>query len=197
MRLRERQSEERRQMARVADAIRNGNKLFITFEGGDGAGKSTQAQMLSDRLCANGIDVLLTREPGGTKIGEEIREILLNPACTEMASHTEMFLYAAARAQLAREVIAPALAEGKTVICDRWVDSSLVYQGVARRLGEMVAEVNRYAVADLAPDLTILLDIDSDEGLARACAVAPRLPSVPEWESGCHPPATQDPTDPM
>lgn len=142
--------------------------MFVSFEGGDGSGKSTQAALLAQWFESRERDVLLTREPGGTPIGERIRAILLDPDFGEMAPITEMLLYAAARAQLAHEVIAPALAAGKTVISDRWLDSSLVYQGVARGLGRAVAEVNRHATEGLMPDITFLLDIDPVVGLARA-----------------------------
>ena len=142
---------------------------FITFEGGDGCGKSTQIGLAAEWLKKSGFDFVLTREPGGTPIGEGIREILLDPDNDEMTDMTEMLLYAAARAQLAREVIEPALAEGKHVICDRWADSSIVYQGEARGLGEIVRRVNTIAAGDLfSPDGTILLDLDPDEALSRA-----------------------------
>jgi len=142
--------------------------MFISFEGGDGSGKTTQIALLARLLETRGQDVLLTREPGGTPIGERIRQVLLDPDCGEMSPVTEMLLYAAARAQLAREVVMPALATGKTVITDRWLDSSLVYQGVARGLGRAVAEVNRHATGGLLPDITFLLDIDPETGLERA-----------------------------
>jgi len=142
---------------------------FITFEGGDGCGKSTQIGLAAEWLKKSGFDFVLTREPGGTPIGEGIREILLDPDNDEMTDMTEMLLYAAARAQLAREVIEPALAEGKHVICDRWADSSIVYQGEAKGLGEIVRRVNTIAAGDLfSPDGTILLDLDPDEALSRA-----------------------------
>jgi dTMP kinase len=142
--------------------------VFITFEGVDGSGKSTQIALLKERLCKEGADVLLTREPGGTHVGEKIRVIILDPENAEMDAMTEMLLYAAARAQIAREVIRPALDAGKTVICDRWVDSSIVYQGVARGLGRTVKEVNFHATAGLVPDRTILLDLDPEVALRRA-----------------------------
>ena len=142
---------------------------FITFEGGDGSGKSTQIQLAIRWLSESGADVLLTREPGGTKVGEKIRELLLDPANAEMTDMTEMLLYAAARAQIAREVIEPALAEGRLVVCDRWADSSMVYQGAARGLGGAVRVVNEYAAGGLfSPDITILLDLDPAEALGRA-----------------------------
>ncbi|MDR1272294.1 MAG: dTMP kinase [Clostridiales Family XIII bacterium] len=144
-----------------------GAGAFITFEGGDGSGKSTQIKLLHDRLVAENIGVVITREPGGTLIGEQIRKVILDPQNIEMTSKTEMFLYAAARAQIADEVIWPALREGKVVICDRFLDSSVAYQGVARGLGRMVEEVNIPAAGGLVPDLTIYLKIEPDEGLDR------------------------------
>jgi len=142
---------------------------FITFEGGDGCGKTTQIKLAAAYLEREGYDFLLTREPGGTAIGEKIRAILLDPENAEMTDMTEMLLYAATRAQIAREVIEPALAAGRTVVCDRWADSSMVYQGDARGLGEAVRVVNAYAAGELfSPDATILLDLDPEEALARA-----------------------------
>ena len=142
---------------------------FITFEGGDGCGKSTQIKLVASWLQKSGCDFLLMREPGGTIIGEKIREILLDPDNDEMTDMTEMLLYAAARAQLAREVIEPSIAAGKLVICDRWVDSSMVYQGGARGLGEVVRTVNTIAAGDLfSPDATVFLDLDPEEALKRA-----------------------------
>jgi len=144
---------------------------FITFEGGDGSGKSTQIKLAADWLCDSGFDVFLTREPGGTRIGEKIRALLLDTENTDMTDMTEMLLYAAARAQLSREVIGPALDAGKLVVCDRWADSSMVYQGAARGQGDAVRIVNSYAAGDLfSPDATILLDLDPNEALLRAAA---------------------------
>lgn len=142
--------------------------IFISMEGADGSGKSTQIQMLKEYLTKKGYDIVVTREPGGTKISEKIRELILNPEHTEMGKETEMMLYAAARAQLVHEVICPALEEGKAVICDRYVDSSVVYQGIAREIGiETVYQVNQYAIQGLLPELTIHLDLDAKEGIRR------------------------------
>ena len=141
--------------------------LFISFEGGDGAGKSTQISLLTEYLQSLGYQVLLTREPGGTQISEKIRGILLDPENKEMEPVTEMMLYAAARAQLVRQVIRPALEEGKIVICDRFLDSSLAYQAWGRDLGDAVMDVNRYAVEDCMPDVTIYLRVDADTGRQR------------------------------
>ena len=143
------------------------NGLFITFEGGDGAGKSTQIDLLADHLRSRGCEVLLTREPGGTKISEKIRGVLLDPENREMAPVTEMMLYAAARAQLVAEVIKPALSEGKVVICDRFLDSSLAYQSYGRDLGDAVLEVNQYAIDGCMPDVTIYLRVDPHTGRQR------------------------------
>lgn len=140
---------------------------FITFEGGDGSGKSTQIALLRDWLEQAGYDVILTREPGGTRISEKIRELILDPDNQEMADMTEALLYAAARAQLVSQMIKPALAEGKVVICDRFVDSSIAYQAYGRGLGDAVGVINSYAVDGCMPDLTILLRLDPEKGSRR------------------------------
>ena len=140
---------------------------FITFEGGDGSGKSTQIALLRDWLEHAGYDVILTREPGGTRISEKIRELILDPDNQEMADMTEALLYAAARAQLVSQMIKPALAEGKVVICDRFVDSSIAYQAYGRGLGDAVGVINSYAVDGCMPDLTILLRLDPEKGSRR------------------------------
>lgn len=142
--------------------------LFVTIEGPEGAGKSTQANLLKERLQSLG-PLLHTREPGGTPIGERIRSLLLDEAGREMAAQTEMLLFAAARAQFVREVVEPALVAGQLVLSERYVDASLAYQGHARGLGiDVVRKVNAVATGGLMPDLTILLDIDPEVGLARA-----------------------------
>ncbi len=141
--------------------------FFITFEGGDGSGKSTQISILKESLIKKGYDVILTREPGGTDISEKIRELILDPENGEMEDITEAYLYAAARAQLVRQLIKPALEEGKVVICDRFVDSSIAYQGFGRGLGDAVGVINTYAVDDCMPDLTILLKLDPERGSSR------------------------------
>jgi dTMP kinase len=140
--------------------------MFVTLEGLDGSGKTTQARLLGARLEAEGIEVVLTREPGGTPLGEEIRELLLHGG--DLAPWAEAALLAAARAQHVQELIRPALERGATVICDRYVDSSVAYQGIARGLGlERVLELNLAAVGDLMPERTILLEIGVAEAAAR------------------------------
>ncbi|MCR5009836.1 MAG: dTMP kinase [Clostridia bacterium] len=141
--------------------------LFISFEGGDGSGKTTQFRLFAEYLRNRGFDVVTTREPGGTRISEKIRNLLLDPECTEMASTTEAFLFAASRAQHVEELIRPSVDAGKIVLCDRFVDSSIVYQGFGRGLGESVKAINDYAVAGLYPDATFLLDISPEEGRKR------------------------------
>lgn len=142
--------------------------FFITLEGPDGAGKTTQALRLDEYLKQKGYSTLLTREPGGTSIGEQIRNVLLNPDNGKMDFKTEILLYAASRAQLLKEVIKPALADGKIVISDRFVDSSIAYQGYGRNINlEMVVEINKLVVEDNLPDLTILLDLPAEVGFLR------------------------------
>lgn len=142
--------------------------IFISMEGPDGSGKSTQIARLKEYLENEGYDVLITREPGGNRISEAIREIILNKEYEEMSPVTEMMLYASARAQLIAQVIGPAIDEGKAVISDRFIDSSLVYQGMARGLGvETVYNVNQVAIGDYMPDVTFMLDLPAEVGIAR------------------------------
>lgn len=143
--------------------------LFITIEGPDGAGKTTALNELFPRLeKETNRKVIATREPGGVRISEKIRDLILDPNNEEMDVRTEALLYAAARRQHLIEVIIPALAAGHIVLCDRFVDSSLAYQGAGRRIGiESVAQINEFATEGLQPDFTLYLDIDSDEGLRR------------------------------
>ncbi|MGM0831073.1 MAG: dTMP kinase [Bacillota bacterium] len=142
--------------------------LFITVEGPEGAGKSTILTKIYNRLLQEGFDVIQTREPGGISIAEQIREVILNTKNTEMDKRTEALLYAAARRQHLVEKVIPALAEGKIVICDRFIDSSLAYQGNARGIGmEEVMNINQFAIEDKMPDLTLYFDIDPEEGLKR------------------------------
>ena len=140
---------------------------LIAFEGVEGAGKSTQLEMLRQTLEKAGHRVASTREPGGTPVGEQVRSILLDPALT-VDARAEALLFAAARAQLVEQVIRPALQRGEVVLCDRYLDSSLAYQGAARGLGqEPIAAINRFATGGLLPDLVVLLRLDPEEGLAR------------------------------
>lgn len=157
---------------------------FIVFEGGEGAGKSTQSAALADYLQARGHEVLCTREPGGTPAAEAIRAVLLDPANAGLDDRAEALLFAAARGDHAARVIRPALERGEIVISDRYLDSSVAYQGVARGLGaERVGELSLWATGGLVPDLTIVLDVDPALGLARV--VGPdRLESEPlEWHA--------------
>jgi dTMP kinase len=153
----------------AGEVMHRGPGMFVVFEGGEGAGKSTQVRLLRSAIERSGHDAVVTREPGGTAIGERIRHVLLDPENDAMSDRAEALLYSAARAQHVDEVIRPALEKGQVVLCDRFVDSSIVYQGVARGLGDNeIAELNRWATADLQPDLVIVLDIDPVEGLRRA-----------------------------
>ena len=134
--------------------------MFVTFEGCEGVGKSTQLALLKDYLKKTGQEAVYVREPGSTEISEKIRSIIPDPENTAMTAQTEALLYAAARAQLVAEVIRPALDAGKTVICDRYVDSSVAYQGYARGLGVgFVAKINSYALENAVPDVTVFIDL--------------------------------------
>ena len=142
---------------------------FITFEGPEGSGKSTQLRLLGERLRRSGQDVLETQEPGGTAIGTQIRHVLLDAKNRELCPTAELLLMFASRAQNVDQLILPALSAGRTVLADRFTDSTLVYQGVGRGLGaDMVYELDRIACRGLIPDLTLLIDIDAETGLARA-----------------------------
>jgi len=156
---------------------------FITFEGSEGCGKTTQVQLLANRLDAGGIPFLITREPGGTAIGETIRELLqYSPQSTGMTPETEVLLFEASRAQLVREIIKPALDRGECVIADRFFDSTTVYQGVARKLDKkVVRQLNAFAVGDCIPDITFLLDVDLETTHARM--KGPRRPDRMEQEA--------------
>ncbi|SET74417.1 dTMP kinase [Oceanobacillus limi] len=144
---------------------------FITFEGGEGAGKTTILHSLEKKLQDLGYDVLSTREPGGIDIAEKIRNIILNPEHTKMDGRTEALLYAAARRQHLVEKVFPALEAGKIILCDRFIDSSLAYQGYARGLGmEEVFAINQFAIQNAIPDLTLFFDIEPKKGLERISA---------------------------
>lgn len=145
--------------------------IFITLEGGEGAGKTTAIRLLQQSLEACGKQVMVTREPGGILIAERIREVILDTKHTAMDARTEALLYTAARRQHLAEKVLPALERGEVIICDRFVDSSLVYQGYARGLGmDAVWEINQFAIQDVMPDLTFWLDIEPEAGLARIAA---------------------------
>jgi len=147
---------------------------FIVFEGGDGCGKSTQAQILAAR-----IDAVHSREPGGTRVGERIRDVVLDPATPELADRTEALLMAADRAQHVAELIAPTIASGRHVVSDRHVASSLAYQGIGRGLGvESVLALNEFGVGEIAPDLVILLDVEPGEAVDRLGADLDRIESA-------------------
>ena len=150
--------------------------VFITFEGLDGCGKSTQMELLAGALRERGYVVMVTREPGGTPLGEAIRDVLLDPRYHGMSARAEALLYAAARAHLVQEVVRPALADGRVVLCDRYLDSSLAYQGFGRDLGtDDIITLNVWATECLFPDLTLFLDLDDSVRSGRLAAVADRL----------------------
>ena len=158
---------------------------LISFEGSEGSGKSTQIARLAEHLQKLGREVVATREPGGTEIGEQIRNILIhNHRGDEMCTETELLLCTAARAQLVREVIAPALLRGAVVLSDRFLDSSTVYQGVARNLApDPVNQINRFAVGNVMPHLTVVLDVPTEVSLQRVRQRASDLPDRMEREN--------------
>jgi dTMP kinase len=151
--------------------------MFITFEGPEGSGKSTQIRMAGEWLREQGRECVVTKEPGGTPISDRIRAILLDSAATGMDAMTELLLYAASRRQHTVEVIRPALARGVIVLCDRYTDATLAYQGYGRRLDlDRLQALNQWATDGLRPDLTLLFDIDEESGLARAHARNAQMP---------------------
>ncbi len=158
---------------------------LISFEGSEGSGKSTQIARLAKQLAKQKHDVVTVREPGGTEIGEQIRNIIVhNSKGDEMCAETELLLFAAARAQLVREVIAPALLKGTTVLSDRFLDSSTVYQGIGRNLAaDPVNQINRFAIGTVMPDLTIVLDVPTKVSLTRIRQRASDVPDRMEREN--------------
>jgi dTMP kinase len=158
---------------------------MISFEGSEGSGKSTQIARLASRLQKLGYDVVTVREPGGTEIGEQIRNIIVhNSKGDEMCAETELLLFTAARAQLVREVIAPALTRGALVLSDRFLDSSTVYQGIGRNLAmDPVQQINRFAVGNVMPDLTLVIDVPMEVSLARIRQRASDIPDRMEREN--------------
>ena len=159
----------------------NAPGLFVAFEGGDGASKSTQARALAEALLEAGHEVVLTREPGGTPAAEAIRHVVLTPEFAGLDARAEALLYAASRAEHVARLVRPALERGAVVITDRYIDSSVAYQGVGRGLGpDVVGEINLWATRSLLPDLTVLLDVEARAGLARIDSEPDRLESEPE-----------------
>ena len=151
----------------------SGSGLFVAFEGGDGAGKSTQTALLAQALTALGYTVLRTREPGGTPVGEQLRSLVLEHGNGEIDARCEALIFAASRAAHAAQVIRPALAGGQVVLTDRYIDSSVAYQGAGRELGpEQIRSLNEWATGGLRPDLTVLLDVDPADGRTRRNAGA-------------------------
>jgi len=149
--------------------------LFVTFEGGEGSGKSTALRLIAERLNKEGQETVITREPGGTPIAEQIRNVILDKGNTAMDSRTEALLYAASRRQHLVEKVWPAIKRGAIVLCDRYLDSSLAYQGGARGLGiDEVLNINMFATEGTFPDLTLLFDLEPEVGLARIAANANR-----------------------
>jgi dTMP kinase len=164
---------------------KNSTGKLISFEGSEGSGKSTQIARLAEHFQKTNREVVTTREPGGTEIGEQIRNIIVhNSKGDEMCAETELLLFAAARAQVVREVIAPAMMRGAVVLSDRFLDSSTVYQGIGRNLAaDPVAQINRFAVGNVMPDLTIVIDVPTEVSLARLKQRASDLPDRMEREN--------------
>lgn len=159
--------------------------FLITFEGSEGSGKTTQCSRVARRFSDAGYEVLVTREPGGTALGEQIRHLLMHSEIGErMTPETELLLFAASRAQLVREVITPAIREGKIVICDRFLDSTTVYQGVGRKIqAEPVHIINNFAIGDIVPDVTVVVDIPAEEGFKRIRHRVNEMPDRMEREN--------------
>jgi dTMP kinase len=156
----------------------DGAGVFVVFEGVEGAGKGTQIELARDFVASRGLEVLVTREPGGTEFGERLRDMILDPQTGKLDPRAEALVFAASRAHHVTTVIRPALAEGKVVICDRFVDSSIAYQGAARGLGEEdVLTLNAWATQGLFPDLVLLLTLEPEYGLLRSEGVADRIES--------------------
>lgn len=152
-------------------------RTFITVEGGDGAGKSTVLKLMGEYFAEKGVKLVVTREPGGIEIAEKIRSIILDPENTAMDARTEALLYAASRRQHLVEIVIPALEQGKVVLCDRFVDSSIAYQGYARGIGvKEVYAINQFAIGPYTPDITFYFDIEPEVGLARIHASIERKP---------------------
>ena len=177
-----------KQNKHVVLPMQNKKGTFITFEGGEGAGKSTQIKLLAKHLEACGYNICLVREPGATALGEKIREILLDKEQSGICAITELFLYEAARAQIVQDVIKPALNEGKVVLCDRFADSTIAYQGFGRKIDpQVIQKLNKLASSSLVPDSTILLQINPECGLERAaCASASGADRIEEAGSDFH-----------
>ncbi len=172
-------------MAKQTEANEDTRGILITMEGSEGCGKTTQIRRLARRLQEEEIDVVVTREPGGTEIGEEIRHLLKYATSgSRMTPEAEVLLFAASRAQLVRELIVPSLEDGKIVLCDRFIDSTTVYQGVARELGDdPVQIINSFAVDNMQPDLTIVVDVPAELGMKRVKSRFSDLPDRMEQEN--------------
>ncbi|MFN8168342.1 MAG: dTMP kinase [Candidatus Nanopelagicales bacterium] len=165
----------------MSTAPATGPGLFVAFEGGEGAGKSTQAAALAAALTEAGREVVLTREPGGTPAAEAMRHVVLTPEYAGLDARAEALLYAASRAEHVARLVRPALERGAVVITDRYIDSSVAYQGIGRGLGpDVIGEINLWATRSLLPDLTVLLDVEAGAGLARISAEPDRIEQEPE-----------------
>lgn len=163
------------------------NGVFITFEGPDGGGKSTHVELLAGYLKGSGYPVVVTREPGGTALGEDIRNVLLDRRVKNLSLWSELFLYFSCRSQVLEEVIRPALISKKIVICDRFMDATVAYQGFGRKMDvELIDNLNRLLIGEFKPDLTVLIDIKPELGLERSCARKNNVDRIEEEKIAFH-----------
>jgi dTMP kinase len=161
--------------------------IFITFEGPDGGGKSTHIKLLAEFLKKNGYSVVVTREPGGTALGEDIREVLLDPRVKNLSLWSELFLYLSCRSQILEEVIKPALISREIVLCDRFTDATVAYQGFGRKMNiDLINDLNKLLVGEFKPDLTVLIDIEPGLGLERSFARGSKVDRIEKEKIAFH-----------
>ncbi|MDD5772543.1 MAG: dTMP kinase [bacterium] len=167
--------------------LKKKNGFFITFEGPDGGGKSTHIKLLAEFLKKKGYSVVLTREPGGTALGEDIRDVLLDPRIKNLSLWSELFLYLSCRSQILEEVIKPALRSQKIVLCDRFTDATVAYQGFGRKIDiDLIKNLNGLLVGEFKPDLTVLIDIEPETGLERSCVRGGKVDRIEKEKIAFH-----------